>query len=92
MAVTRLLPENVLRADDVHMARVRAGQIRAEVARSVDQIIGMELRRPIPAGQPIRLADLTRPALVQRGSTVQMQLSAAGLVSHWPGGGNRRWS
>jgi flagella basal body P-ring formation protein FlgA len=79
VAVTRLLPETVLRADDVHVARVRSGQIRAEVARSIDQIIGMELRRPVPAGQPIRLADLTRPALVQRGSTVQMQLSSAGL-------------
>jgi flagellar basal body P-ring formation protein FlgA len=79
VAVTRLLPETVLRADDVHVARVRSGQIRTEVARSIDQIIGMELRRPVPAGQPIRLADLTRPALVQRGSTVQMQLSSAGL-------------
>jgi flagella basal body P-ring formation protein FlgA len=79
VAVTRLLPETVLRADDIHLAHVRLDQIRTEIARSADQIIGMELRRPIPAGQPLRLADLTRPAMVQRGSTVQVQLSSAGL-------------
>jgi flagella basal body P-ring formation protein FlgA len=79
VAATRLLPETVLRADDVQMARVRVGQVHAEIARSAEQIIGMELRRPVPAGQPLRLVDLTRPALVQRGSTVQMQLSTAGL-------------
>lgn len=80
VALTRLLPETVLRADDVHMARVRVALIRTEIAKSLDQIIGMELRHPLPAGQPLRLADLTRPALVQRGSTVQIQLTSAGLT------------
>jgi len=79
VAVTRLLPETVLRADDVHMSRVRAAQIRTEIARSVEQIVGMELKRPVPAGQPLQLADLTRPALVQRGAIVQIQLTAGGL-------------
>ncbi|WP_428486613.1 flagellar basal body P-ring formation chaperone FlgA [Rhodopila sp.] len=79
VASTRLLPETVLRADDVHTARVRISQIRTQVATSVDQIIGMELKRPVPAGQPLRLADLTKPPLVQRGATVQVQLEVAGL-------------
>jgi flagella basal body P-ring formation protein FlgA len=80
VAVTRLLPETVLRADDVKMARVRAALIHNEVARSIDQIIGMELKRPVPIGQPLRLADLGRPALVQRGAIVQIQLSSGGLT------------
>ncbi len=79
VASTRLLPETLLRADDVHIARVRASQLRTEIARSVDQIVGMELRRPVPAGQPLRLADLVRPALVQRGATVKVLLEASGL-------------
>jgi flagella basal body P-ring formation protein FlgA len=79
VAATRLLPETVLRAEDVHLARVRVDQIRTEIARSVDQVIGMELRRPVPAGQPLRLTDLTRPGLVQRGSLVQIELNVAGL-------------
>jgi flagellar basal body P-ring formation protein FlgA len=79
VALTRLLPETVLRADDVRIARVRAAILQNEVARSIDQIVGMQLRRPVAAGQPLRLADLTRPPLVQRGATVQIELSAAGL-------------
>ena len=50
VALTRLLPETVLRADDVRIARVRAAVLQNEVARSVDQIIGMQLRRPVAAG------------------------------------------
>ncbi len=80
VALTRLLPETVLRADDVRIARVRAAVLQNEVARSVDQIVGMQLRRPVAAGQPLRLADLTRPPLVQRGATVQIELAAAGLT------------
>jgi flagellar basal body P-ring formation protein FlgA len=79
VALTRLLPETVLRPDDVRLARVRAATLQNEVARSVDQIVGMQLRRPVAAGQPLRLADLSRPPLVQRGATVQVELSAAGL-------------
>ena len=60
-------------------ARVRAALLQNEVARSLDQIVGMQLRRPVAAGQPLRLADLIRPPLVQRGATVQIELSSAGL-------------
>jgi flagella basal body P-ring formation protein FlgA len=79
VALTRLLPETVLRADDVRVARVRTAILQNDVARSLDQIVGMQLRRPVVAGQPLRLADLTRPPLVQRGATVQVELSSSGL-------------
>jgi flagella basal body P-ring formation protein FlgA len=79
VSVTRLLPETVLRSDDVRIARVRTTLLQNDVARSLDQIVGMQLRRPVAAGQPLRLTDLTRPPLVQRGSTVRIELSSAGL-------------
>ena len=79
VALTRLLPETVLRPDDVRIARVRTALLRNEVARSLDQIVGMQLRRPATAGQPLRLVDLIRPPLVQRGATVQIELLASGL-------------
>jgi flagellar basal body P-ring formation protein FlgA len=80
VALTRLLPDTVLRPDDVHMTRVRAASLQNEVARSVDQVVGMLLHRPVAAGQPLRLSDLTRPPLVQRGSTAQVELASSGLV------------
>lgn len=79
ITLTRLLPETVLRSDDVRMARVRTSLLRNEIARSPEQVVGMQLRRPIPAGQPLRLADLVRPPLVQRGATVQLELSTTGI-------------
>jgi flagella basal body P-ring formation protein FlgA len=79
VALTRLLPETLLRADDVRIARIQIAALPTEVARSVDEIVGMQLRRPVAAGQPLRLADLSRPPLVQRGSTVQIELSSTGL-------------
>jgi flagellar basal body P-ring formation protein FlgA len=68
-----------LRSDDVRMARVRLAVLQNEITRSVDQVVGMQLRRPVAAGQPLRLADLTRPPLVQRGATIQIELSSGGL-------------
>lgn len=79
VAITRLQPDTVLRAEDVRIARLRATQVTAEVASSLSQVVGMQLRRPVAAGQPLRLADLSRPALVQRGAVVQIELTALGL-------------
>ena len=79
VAQTRLLPDTVLRAGDVRVARVRISLLRNDVARSLDQVIGMQVRRPVAAGQPLSLKDLVRPPLVQRGATVRVQLSVGGL-------------
>jgi flagella basal body P-ring formation protein FlgA len=79
VALTRLAPDTVLRAEDVRVTRVRAAQLQNEVARTVDQVVGMQLRHPVAAGQPLRLAELSRPPLVQRGATVRIELSAGGL-------------
>ena len=79
VAVTRLPPDTILRPEDIRMARVHTAVLPTEVARSVQQISGMQLRRPLAAGQPFRLADLIRPPLVQRGATVRIELSSAGL-------------
>ena len=79
VAVARLLPETILRPEDVRISRVRTSQIRTEIAHSLDQVAGMALRRPVPAGQPLQLADLIRPPLVQRGATVRVELAVASL-------------
>jgi flagella basal body P-ring formation protein FlgA len=79
VAATRLLPETVLREEDVRIARVRTSALPAEAALSLDQIVGMQLRRPVPAGSPLRLADLSRPPLVQRGAIVRIELTGQGL-------------
>jgi flagellar basal body P-ring formation protein FlgA len=80
VCVTRLLPDTVVRPDDVRMERIKKSLFQSGIARSIDKIIGMQLRRPVAAGMPLRLDDLTRPALVQRGAVVRMELQSADLT------------
>jgi flagella basal body P-ring formation protein FlgA len=75
----RLATGMVLREEDVHMVRVRTSLVHGEVVHSLDQAIGMQMRRQVPPGQPLAVADLARPTAVQRGATVQMQLAVSGL-------------
>jgi flagella basal body P-ring formation protein FlgA len=77
--VHRLNPGAVIQADDLRMARVRAGLARGEVARGVDQAVGLTLRRQVSAGQPLALGDLTRTPMIQKGARVTMRLRAPGL-------------
>lgn len=79
VAISRLLPDALLQPADLRMARVRATTLTSDVVRSPDQVLGMELRRPIPAGQPLPISDLVRPPLVRRGSTVQVELVMGAL-------------
>jgi flagellar basal body P-ring formation protein FlgA len=64
---------------DIRMARIHVNTINGDVARSTGSIVGMQLKRQIPSGQPIALADLTRPTEVTRGDPVRVGLEANGL-------------
>jgi flagella basal body P-ring formation protein FlgA len=75
----RLNPGSVVQADDLRMARVRAGLGRGEVVRDVAAATGMTLRRQAVPGQPIALGDLTATPLVVKGARVTMELRAGGL-------------
>lgn len=76
----RLASGDVLAVGDLQMLRVPAGRIAAgDVVRTPGQAIGQALRRVAIAGQPVPLADLGAPFIVQKGARVMMSLSASGL-------------
>jgi len=79
VATSRLPAGTVLRADDVRMARVHVSMVHNEVVHAVAGAVGMQLRHPIAAGQPLAVANVTRPTLVERGANVEMQLQSPGL-------------
>ena len=76
----RIAPGEVLGADDVQPARVRAGLVRSEPARLAGQVVGMAAQHPLNAGAPVLLTELSRPMMVLRGSAVQVQLDRPGLA------------
>jgi flagella basal body P-ring formation protein FlgA len=67
---------------------IAAGQVRLEayddfpvqngIARNLDEVVGRVSRRPIRAGSPLFLADLTEPLQVQRGDLVQVTVISGG--------------
>ena len=79
VAVTRLAAGTTVQPGDLRLARVRASLGRDAVF-DMSAIVGKELRHAAMAGQPLRLAELTLPVLVQKGHAVQMTLEASGIV------------
>lgn len=80
VATTRLTAGSVLRAEDVHIARVHTTLIRGEVAHRLADAIGMQLKHPLAAGQPLVLTELMRPAMVQKGADVMIELNSPGIT------------
>lgn len=87
-----LLPGDVVGPDDLVWTRMRAGLARGEPVRQPAQAVGQAVRRAVPAGQPLLLADLGRPAVVFKGTPLVLQLEGPGLqvtaqgVAAEPGG------
>ena len=85
VAVSQMPAGRVLRAGDLHVVKLRTATLHAEAVRSLDQAIGMQLRRQVMAGQPLWLTDITRPTAVARGSSVVMRIVTGGLNVTAPG-------
>ena len=79
VAAVRLAAGAVIGASDVRMARVHAAIVHTDVARDPRMAVGMQVKRQLPAGSPLAIADLMRPAQVMRGEPVRMRLEEAGL-------------
>ena len=76
----RLPVGTVLQEGDLRTLRLRAGAQRDETVGTLAEAVGMALKRPAMPGQPLSKADLMRPALVDKGALVTMELSAPGLA------------
>jgi flagella basal body P-ring formation protein FlgA len=79
VAVTRLTAGVIAGPEDVRIARVRVATVHAEVARDPAMVIGMQVKRQIPPGVPIPLAELMQPTQISRGDPVRLQLDVDGL-------------
>jgi flagella basal body P-ring formation protein FlgA len=80
VAARRLPAGEVLDARDVRIIRVPASRLRPGTAQSMEGVLGQALRRPAGAEQPLMLADLARPLVVERGQTVTMLYEIPGMM------------
>lgn len=80
VAVRRMAVGEVVGARDVRLIRMPASRLRPGAAQAMEGVVGQALRRPAAADQPLMLADLVRPAAVERGQTVTMLYEVPGML------------
>ncbi|MBR1129668.1 flagellar basal body P-ring formation chaperone FlgA [Bradyrhizobium iriomotense] len=69
---------DMLKASDISLERRPKAEVTGEPA-SRDRTVGMQLRRPMRAGTPIRVADIVKPDFVQRDQSVTIIYQVPGL-------------
>jgi flagella basal body P-ring formation protein FlgA len=80
VAARRMQAGDVVGAADVRVIRVPASRLRPGTAERAEQVVGQALRRPAAAEQPLLIADIQQPLVVDRGSTVTMLYDVPGLT------------
>lgn len=77
--LTRNVERNeILKASDVAVERRPKAEVGNDAAPR-DRAVGMQSRRPLRAGQPVKIADLAKPDLVQRDQSVTLIYETPGL-------------
>jgi flagellar basal body P-ring formation protein FlgA len=69
---------DILKSGDVVVERRPRAEVGSDAAAR-ERAVGMQMRRPMRAGQPLRVADLVKPDLVQRDQAVSVIFQTAGL-------------
>jgi flagellar basal body P-ring formation protein FlgA len=69
---------DLLKSSDLVVERRAKAEIGGDAA-SRDRAVGMQLRRPMRANQPLKIADIVKPDLVQRDQTITLVYQSAGL-------------
>jgi flagella basal body P-ring formation protein FlgA len=69
---------DLLKSSDLVVERRPKAEIGGDAA-SRDRALGMQTRRPMRANQPLKVADIVKPDLVQRDQNVTLIYQAAGL-------------
>jgi flagella basal body P-ring formation protein FlgA len=70
----------VIADSDLSYLTVANGPNVAGIVTSMDQLTGLQARRVLRAGEPLRGGDVRRPILVTKGSTVTMVFDAPGVT------------
>lgn len=65
---------------DLTYQSVAPDQVQSGVVTAMSDLDGMEARRVLRAGEPVRPDDVRKPVLVAKGSTVTMTFNAPGIT------------
>jgi len=79
--LTRSLAKGELvRKSDIMLARKPKTELKADAFDTLDHLVGMEARAAIPAGQPLRQADLIKPDRIKRDESITLVYEVPGIL------------
>jgi len=73
-------PGEVIQLADLDWLPVRVDRISGNAATDPKQLVGMTARRPLRAGQMLRLSDITMAAAIKRGSIVTLMVETENMT------------
>jgi len=80
VAVHALKPGTVVKDSDVAVERRPKAQIGAETLGATHEAVGLAVRGPLRAGQPLRRTDLMKPQVVHRDDNVTLVYEVPGIL------------
>ena len=78
--IRRIDSGKIIREADVAWRRLRVSALGNGTVASMEELIGMNTRRPLRADTAVRRADLKTPVLIAKGSSVKMVYRNGGLL------------
>lgn len=79
VALRRLSVGDVVKPEDVKLVQFRTERVRPGMAQRLEDVVGMQLRRPIGTDLPFMGADLMTPHVITKNETVVMIVEGPGL-------------
>lgn len=73
-------PGDVVRKEDIELARLREDRVRPDVILSPERLIGMSPRQRLRPGEPVRDGDVRPQVLVERNATVTVMLQKGSMT------------
>lgn len=75
----------VIKAHDVEMKPMRADQATRITILAPQHLIGRAAKRPLPAGQPIKIGEITAALLVAKNSVIDVRVLSGALIVNMQG-------
>jgi flagella basal body P-ring formation protein FlgA len=79
VATRRLNVGEVIKADDARLVQMRAERVRPGAAQRLEDVVGMQLRRPVTTELPFMSVDLVAPTIIAKNESVIMFVEGPGL-------------
>lgn len=73
-------PGDVVRQQDIDWVRLPANRVSQNMISSLDHLLGMSPRHPARAGEPMRLADMRPPLVIEKGAQVDVTFVSGSLT------------